>query len=690
MYFLFPEKIKFIKSQNLSRSFNNPEVFFIFFAIFFGFFLVFLIPPLQIPDENVHFYRAYEISEFKLVSLREDNAIGDYIPTSLQVFASTFNNIPFHFENKLSFNEIFATIRIPLNAEEKVFTTFPSTAIYSPIPYIPQAVGIFFARSLNLSPLLLMYSGRLCNLFIWIFLVYLAIKKIPIGKWLLLILALTPMSIFQASSLSADALVNAISFLLISIILKNALSDDNKKIDNLNLLLILILSICLSVSKQIYIFLPLICLIIPIQKFSNKRKFVYFSLIIMISIFIVNFFWINLSKNFIIPLQPNVVPTEQIIYMINNPLHFVFIIINTLQIYILPYFNRFIGVLGWLDTPLPDFVYFSYAIILILIALIDNDTQLTLSRSQKSIVGFIFCLSTGILFAVLYIEWNPVGNQIIEGLQGRNFIPIMPLLLLLLSNNWIKIKTPLKYLIKSLIIVYISTILLIMINCLYLRYYSQVIPFLYILVFIVTIEILAFYLISKNNKDNQSKDVDNNISNYITKKSSWAILLIALLILSSILIGFVGTGTNLGISQPVANQPVREITANLTVGQSFYSTSPNLESIDICMATYARINKKDIIFHLKSSPESLNNIVLIKTNAALIENNEYHRFKFSSIKESANRSYYFYIESPDSVPGNAITIWSSKDDVYSQGSAYINSKPINGDLTFNVYYASAL
>jgi hypothetical protein len=135
------------------------------------------------------------------------------------------------------------------------------------------------------------------------------------------------------------------------------------------------------------------------------------------------------------------------------------------------------------------------------------------------------------------------------------------------------------------------------------------------------------------------------------------------------------------------NQPVGEIFGNITVGQTFFAPYSNLDAIDIELVTYARVNTKDIIFHLRSSPTSTIDLFSSKVNARQIGDNSYHRFSFPKISESKDNSYYLFIESPESSPGNAITIWSSSEDVYKDGSMYMNNRPVGGDLAFKTYYS---
>lgn len=150
---------------------------------------------------------------------------------------------------------------------------------------------------------------------------------------------------------------------------------------------------------------------------------------------------------------------------------------------------------------------------------------------------------------------------------------------------------------------------------------------------------------------------------------------------------FIIIGINhIGVSQEVADTPIGEIYGDISVGQTFLSPYDNLNSIEVLFATYARTNNKDIIFHLRELTSS-KDIIAIKVNAKEIKDNSYHRFSFPKLNNSKNKSYYFFVNSPQSVNGNAITIWSNMANPYKDGSAYKNGQPINDcDLSFRVYY----
>ncbi|MDR2874040.1 MAG: DUF2142 domain-containing protein [Methanobrevibacter sp.] len=72
------------------------------------------------------------------------------------------------------------------------------------------------------------------NLLIYCVIVYFAIKIIPVQKYLLLLIALMPMTLYQDSSISSDSLIFVLSFLTIAIFLY--LSLVKEKIERKNVI----------------------------------------------------------------------------------------------------------------------------------------------------------------------------------------------------------------------------------------------------------------------------------------------------------------------------------------------------------------------------------------------------------------------------------------------------------------------
>ena len=416
--------------------FNKAENAFLIIGVIFGILFLLITPPFQVSDEYNHFFRSYQISEGRIIPERQQSKIGGLIPKSLVTTSqSVSTGIPFHPEIKQKPEKIFSLLNLPLESHNKIFVHFPNTSLYSPIPYLPQATGIALGKIIGFSPITLMYMGRICNLLVWVLLGYLSIKVTPIFKWLFFLLALTPMSLFQAASLSADGVTNSLSFLLIAIFLNHGLVE-SKQVNKIGIFIIILLSILLSLAKQAYLPLALLFLIIPPKKLGMKRYFTIFALLLLLCLLAV-IAWSFITKEMYIPLQPNVSPSKQLVIILNNPLNFFALIFDTFILKIATYIKEFIGTLGWLDTELPKLYIFSYAFVLLFVAMASKKKDIVISYKQKMVILITLILNVIFLYALMYLSWTSVGGNIIEGIQGRYFIPIAPLVFLLLYNQQI-------------------------------------------------------------------------------------------------------------------------------------------------------------------------------------------------------------------------------------------------------------
>ena len=139
--------------------------------------------------------------------------------------------------------------------------------------------------------------------------------------------------------------------------------------------------------------------------------------------------------------------------------------------------------------------------------------------------------------------------------------------------------------------------------------------------------------------------------------------------------------------QDRAVEPAGELYGKITYGQTFVAHYRNLYRIDVMMATYGRENHLPVIFHLRRGlPEEVNqDIVTLKVQAPAIADDAYHSFVFPAIPDSQGQKFYFYFESPRSMPGDAFTFWATPDNVYLEGTRTVNHQPVPGDLCFVAY-----
>ncbi|KJU85094.1 conserved hypothetical protein, membrane [Candidatus Magnetobacterium bavaricum] len=431
---------------------------FVFLAGCFGVILLFLIPPFQSPDEYAHFYRAYQISEGRMVAEINDDYIGGYLPESFLITAMGLSkripyplaigvsivNPNFNKNEKLTLSDFKPLLKLPVNSQRRIFLSFQNTTSYSPIPYLPHQLGFMIGRLFNFSPILLFYAARACNLLIWICVVFIAIKTVPILKWVFFLLALNPMSLFIASTLSADAFTNAISYLVIAVFVRYAY-DDNKEINIKDILIIFTLSALLSLSKQAYYLILFLFLLIPINKMKTVKDKKYGRikyLSVFIALITVNLLlvmsWSSIVRDIVmIPFSysTNISPHQQMSFILSHPLTYCRTIFNTFFIERHFYLYQIIGVFGWLDTPMPASIVYSYCLLLVTLSFVDRDKRYVIPKVKKILIFTIMMSTILAIITIGYLFWVPVGADSINGIQGRYFLPVLPLLMLLLYNT---------------------------------------------------------------------------------------------------------------------------------------------------------------------------------------------------------------------------------------------------------------
>lgn len=411
----------------------RPDFLFLLLGSLFGAAFLFVTPPFQAPDEMGHFYRSYEISEGNVIARKNGSWIGDDLPSSLMTAPDPFRFLIFHPEKKIEKERILASLSLPLAPNKKEFIFFPNFAVYPPVPFVPQAIGIAAARFWGGSPLVLFYAGRGMNFLVWVFLVFFSIRTAPFFKWVLLQLALVPMAVFQGASLSADAFTNGISFLFFSLCLKVAYGEEGR----VKWWGLFFVSVLLSLSKLAYFPLLGLSLLIPLaQRGRRKTGLLFFCLLIFVNAALLGG-WLLLVRGVYLPFRPDVAtdPHQQAVWILSHLPAFLGVVLKTLSMYFGDYWKGYVGILGWGETPLPPVAVITTTVVLALGALWDGKHDIIISPSARMIFAGTWAATFLLVIASQYVNWTPVGKGWVEGVQGRYFIPLGPPCLALLYRN---------------------------------------------------------------------------------------------------------------------------------------------------------------------------------------------------------------------------------------------------------------
>lgn len=444
----------------------KPEKAFLILGIIFGIAFLLVTPPFQVADESTHFYKSLYLSDGHILPEKQGDETGFYVTKSAIETVGAFQSLPFHPENKIKMDYTPSLVNLPLLNSNKTFVDCSGAAIvsYPPFPYLASASVISLGKLFNFSPLVLFYFGRIINLFLYILIVYMAIRLMPVHKWVLLLLALMPMTLFEAASISADSFTIAVSFFTLALLFNFTFNDVKMEIDSKDLCIMGALFLILALSKQVYSLLIFLFFMLPSSKFGGSKKKFFKFIYIFLPIVLVVVLWSFLVKGLYTPLGVK----SQISFLLSNPLVFLPIVLKTLLINTNYYITWFVGNLGWLDTPLPDWLVYFYLAMLVLTALLDKN-EIKINLKQKIVPLIIFIAISVSIFFLEYLTWTSVGNNKINGVQGRYFIPIAPLLLLSLYNNKLRISNKWRW--NWLVILAVVLALLVTLFILVKRYY---------------------------------------------------------------------------------------------------------------------------------------------------------------------------------------------------------------------------
>jgi uncharacterized membrane protein len=119
-------------------------------------------------------------------------------------------------------------------------------------------------------------------------------------------------------------------------------------------------------------------------------------------------------------------PAGQLEVLRRDPLIVAHVAPATLTKYWQTYADSFIGVLGWLDTPLPR----SYCLVAAWMLGIAVGTAILGARGHRVAPAGAVGIVAGVMLSILgvfisqYLTWSPPGSETVQGIQGRYFIPL--------------------------------------------------------------------------------------------------------------------------------------------------------------------------------------------------------------------------------------------------------------------------
>ena len=423
-----------------------------------------LMPTFKNHDEPFHWYRIYDMSKGNLFT----QMIGGE-PTGL-VEKEITDVVKYSNPANIKYRDTIEQFEANISDSSKITPIkMSTTAIYNPIQYLPQTLGVIIAKIFTNNVMLMSYSARLFNMIVSIILLYFAVKLIPYGKKILLVLACIPISVEGFVSMSSDALTIAATFLFIAYVLK-LFAEKEVKINSKDKMILFILSIVIALCKIVYLPIVGLLLILPKEKFkSKKEQFLTIGIIMGIAV-IANLAWLAISSTYLVTFRGGS-SKEQLIKLLLNPIQYLQILFNTINIYGTQYiYGMFGGEPGWNEyLKLYVIVPMTFGMLYLFLSCTDDEIKNKFNKYQTIVIVLIVLAVVALIFTSLYIQWTSVSSDVIKGVQGRYFIPILPLLSigilskLKLSNNYDK-NLMKKFIGITILIIYVYVFLTLLVS----------------------------------------------------------------------------------------------------------------------------------------------------------------------------------------------------------------------------------
>lgn len=396
-----------------------------------GIIYMFVIPPFTSPDEGLHFLTVYEKSQSLIGNsvLNEEGKV--ILPSDVlwggdkrQATADTY--IQF-MEGALGQSESVAA---------EVVTREPLTESLHP-GYFPQIVGVLFAELLSLNYEQLLLTGRLFALLWYCLVVFWSVKLMPYGKTFLVVVAILPMTMQQVVSYNYDSVLIGICFFSIAYLI-NLISTD-RLVKWWDWILLGGMAIAIASIKLVY--LPIFCLAlsIPREKFGGSKKKImggaWIALISIVTLLVTRMATISSYTVDTGTTTAGTVEKMSISYCLDHLWVTIQMVYRTFEREFTHYLSEMIASpLGWLEVEIPNIIVLGFILVLLLSMVKNQETGRRIKYGVQVNVIFI-SMAVIALIMIATLSWTSTTSGVIIGIQGRYFLPILPLAIFIFEND---------------------------------------------------------------------------------------------------------------------------------------------------------------------------------------------------------------------------------------------------------------
>ncbi|RJO77117.1 DUF2142 domain-containing protein [Nocardia panacis] len=429
------------KSSGFTRFCSAAAVFAIVAAVF-GALFAWLTPAFWGHDEITQFGRAYQVAHGGFLPQRipDDRGVsyGGELPRSVDALTSyAFQDYNRHLgEPDPMVSDPGAYDRLgaaPVSEEMKQGVWFTNTAAYSPIPYIPAALGIRLGELVGVDTGGLLLLTRFAGLAAYLAVVGFGLWALRAHRvqWLVFAVAVLPIAVFQAGTVTADTLTNALAIMFSALLIKALFLG--VRLRPVETAALLTATVLLPVSKPTYVLLAMLVVLVPADRLGLSGMLRWLTWVFAGIGAILFAVWMKIAAptgdgmgRMRAPEQwYSVNPGEQLSGILRNPPRFLHTFLNSVWLRDNRWFTQFFGELGfaYIDVPALSIIACLLAFA-IGIGITGRWNPASATFRRTLLVALVLAASVAMIYVTLYMSFTPVNYYLIDGVQGRYFVPL--------------------------------------------------------------------------------------------------------------------------------------------------------------------------------------------------------------------------------------------------------------------------
>ena len=427
------------------------ETIFVILALLFGSIFSLLLPPGYVPDELSHTRKSYEMA-WKMLGWTETSANSGYLIRKVDKDYMKEIQLCLDDYNRDSMNRNYGRPFFLDDTQQNTLVDGDENYVAPDLYYVPSGLGVALAYILHLAPIPTMYLARFANLFVFLLMGYVAMRLLPFGKEAFLIVSLFPMTMQLVMSTSYDCIMISLHFLTLALTLKMAFGENKPKIWKWPILFLLIVLIFIGKSHAYFAaaFLPLIVLLhqypLPDAVMKRVRIAIALAAVVFLAGLVIGmvFFEVPYTPGTYF-LDRNGLEGYTLRYIWNHPKDVAYLFYRSLSrlgdMYLL---SMAAAMLGRLTINTPSWVSIFMLSFAFLAFLRSPKEEKKFTPDDTVILWGIAFVGIACSFAGMLLSWTALIADTVEGVQGRYFLPVLPMILLTVRQIGIQIDEELR------------------------------------------------------------------------------------------------------------------------------------------------------------------------------------------------------------------------------------------------------